>query len=144
MANYEEKGKIIITKYFENVNESIRLIARELKYPESTVRSVIHRYKDTLTVKRKSGSGRKPEFQNPTLAKRVVKAEEKKPNSTERELALKFQTSKRTVHKVLISQNRRAFRVQKSTNRSDQQASRAKAVHVSYTISIQEIKNDAL
>ena len=50
MSKQEEKRAIIITKYLENTNKSYRLIARELKFAESTVRTVIKRYKETLSI----------------------------------------------------------------------------------------------
>lgn len=126
MASQIEKRKIIISKYLEEPSKSINSIAKELKFPESTCRRVIKKYKESLSVDRVPGSGRKPGLSNPALAQKVVKYAEKYPNSSVRLIALKLDTSKSWVQKVLRINGLRSYKVQKSTNRSDQQARRAK------------------
>lgn len=127
MTKEEDNRKIIITKYLENVHKSVGLIAKELKFPKTTVYNVIKRYKQTLVVTRQPGSGRKCGWANTKQANRIVRTVERKPTSTVRELGVKFGVSKSLVQKILTARNLRAFRVQKSTNRTDQQAARAKS-----------------
>lgn len=126
MTKQEENRKLIIAKYLENTVKPVLQIAKDLKIAETTVRNVIKRYKESLTTNRKPGSGGKKGFRDPKLEQKVVRYAEKRPNATEREMALKFMTSKTTVHRICEKNKLKAFKVQKSTNRTDQQAQRAK------------------
>ena len=127
MTKEEDNRKIIITKYLENVHKSVGLIAKEINLPKTTVYNVIKSYKQTLVITRQSGSGRKSGWVNPKQANRIAQSVVRKPNSTVRELAAKFEVSKSLVQKNLTVRNLRSFQVQKSTNRTDQQAARAKS-----------------
>lgn len=60
------------------------------------------------------------------MASKVVRYCRKKPNATEREMAQKFGVSHSWIHKVLKRNGLRSFHVQKTANRNDQQAQRAK------------------
>lgn len=127
MSRTEVNRKLIITKFLDNPSLSQRQIARELKLPQSTVSDVIRRYKATQSVKRKRSGGRKPGILNQSLASKVVKYSKKNPNASIREMSQKFSASRSWVHKVLVSNNLKAYRVQKCANRNDQQALRAKS-----------------
>lgn len=126
MSKQEINRKKIITKFLENNNKSIRLIAKETKCAISTVSTVIKRYKETLTTARKSGSGRKSGFGDQKAVQKVTARAKKKPNSTLRELAKKTGISKSTVQRVLVKTGLKSYSVQKTANRNDQQAARAK------------------
>ena len=127
MTKEEDNRKIIITKYLENVHKSVGLIAKEINLPKTTVYNVIKSYKQTLVITRQPGSGRKSGWVNPKQANRIAQSVVRKPNSTVRELAAKFEVSKSLVQKNLTVRNLRSFQVQNSTNRTDQQAARAKS-----------------
>lgn len=101
MSKQEEKRKFIIAKYLENTSKPVLQIAKELKCAETTARNFIKRYKEMLTTNRKPGSAGKKGFSDPKLVQKVVRLVEKYPNATEREMALKFSTSKTTVHRIL-------------------------------------------
>lgn len=126
MTKQEETRRIIISKYLENPQKSVKMIAKELNFPNSTTSDVIKRYKETLSISRKPGSGGNRVVTDPKLAQKLVKYVEKNPNKSEREMAIKFNMSKSWIHKMLVKHNLRSFKVQKSVNRTDQQAQRAK------------------
>ena len=63
---------------------------------------------------------------NQTLARKVVVSVQKHPNSSERELAQKYQVSSGWIRKVMRVNDLTAYKIQKSANRNDQQAARAK------------------
>lgn len=77
-------------------------------------------------MKRKVGSGKKKEFLDPKLARKVIRYATNKPNATLREIAQKYGCSHTWVDKVLKRNGLRSFAVQKAANRNDQQAQRAK------------------
>ena len=104
----------------------MRLITGELKYRKSMVADVIKRYKETLTVERKPGSGRRRGFQSEPVSNRVVKTVKRKPNTSIRELSSKRGLSATWVREVLAIRNLQGFRVQKSVNRTAQQDQRTK------------------
>lgn len=126
MGRTQENREKIITNYLKNPFVSQRLLARNLELPQSTVNDVIRRYKTTLTVERNRAGGRKPGIVNQNLASKVINYVKKKPNATEREMALKFGVSPSWIRKVLLLANLKAFHVQKYANRNDQQSARAK------------------
>lgn len=126
MGKQEENRKKIITKYLENPQKSIRLIAKEVQCSPSTTSDVIKRYKETLTYIRKPGSGGKSRFTDNKLVQKISSLATRKPNSTVRELSQKTGTSKSNVHRILKKRGLNAYRVQKCANRNDLQATRAK------------------
>lgn len=126
ITKQEERRKIIISKYLENKNASINSIAKELKFPPSTVKTVINRFNQTFTTLRKTGSGRKKGFANPSKAQKVARYAQKNPDASLRNIALKFKVGKTWVADVLSAFDLKAYKVQKNANRNDQQAANAK------------------
>lgn len=126
MSKLEQNRKLIITKYLENPNKSIRLIAKELKLSPSTASDVIKRYKETLTYARKPGTGLKSGSLDKKAPAKVTACVKKKPNATVREIAQKTGISKSTVQRILVKSGLKSYCVQKTANRNDTQASKAK------------------
>ena len=63
---------------------------------------VIKRYKETLTMTRRPGSGRKSGLVDIKLADRVTKLVDQKPNSTVRELAVNSQLARHGHRRYLL------------------------------------------
>lgn len=126
MAKEKEQRDLIITKYLENPNTSLRSIGKALNIHHSTVTRVVKRFKDTKSTKRKVGSGHAKGFVNESLAKKVITYVQRKPSLSLRYLASKFGVSHTWVAKVLKSRGLRAYKVQKYANRNDTQAKTAK------------------
>lgn len=126
MSKTKENREKIITKFIENPLLSHREIARQLKLPKTTVNNVIKRYKETKTIERRPGGGRKSGVVNQSLATKIERYVRKNPGATERKIAQKFKVSKSWVHKVLRLSGLKAYKVQKTANCNDQQAARAK------------------
>ena len=93
---------------------------------QSTASRAIAGFKATKTTERQRAGGRKAGIVNQTLARKAVVFVQKHQNSTDRELALKYQVSGGWIHKVMRANNLTAYKIQKSANRNDQQAARAK------------------
>ena len=64
----------IVHKYLENPGASNRSIAKELKISYSTVTDVLKRYKATLSIERKPGSGLNQHKRKPDIYKQLVSA----------------------------------------------------------------------
>lgn len=126
MGKTKDNRDLIITKFLTDTTKPYNQIALELNFVPSTVSRVIRRFRETQTTERKRAGGRNLGNTQPKLASKVVDYVRQNPNSTERELAQKFKISKTWVNKVLRSSGLNAYKIQKSANRNDQQAARAK------------------
>lgn len=92
----------------------------------ATARNAIIKFKKQKSFKRKSGSGRKPGFQDPEVAKKVIRSLKANPNLSVRDLAKKHKISVFLVQKIKQKQGLRSFKAQKTSNRNDEQDQRAK------------------
>lgn len=110
----------------ENPNASFREIGKMLKIHHYTVSRVVKKFKAIKSTQRKPGSGKKPGFDNESLAKKVITATQRHPNYSFREIAQKFGVSHSLVAKVLRRGGMKSYKVQKHANRNDDQAQRAK------------------
>lgn len=126
MSKEEDQRRIIVAKYLDNQAASYRLIGKQLNIHHSTVSRVIKRFKETQSVERKPGTGKNSNSPNLTLARKVTKYAERKPNASLREIGQKFQISHTWVRKILLSSNLKTYKVQKHANRNDVQALKAK------------------
>ena len=61
-SNQDKKREKFFHFLVENPGASNKTISKELQIALRTVQSVVKRFKDTGTIKRKSGSGRKKGF----------------------------------------------------------------------------------
>lgn len=69
MANKElENRKLVTSTYLKNPKATQRSIAKACNLTQSTVNYILKRYKETLTVERKAGSGgaRTNKYKTPT------------------------------------------------------------------------------
>ena len=84
----------------ENPGVSNKIISKELLIALRTVQSGVKRLKDTGTIKRKSGSGRKKGLVRQDLVKKVKDALDRSPEISVRTLANKFKTNASTIKRV--------------------------------------------
>lgn len=82
-----ERRKLIVHKFHENPGVSNRKLAKSLNLDESTVRKVLKRYNDTLSIERAPRVYPKPMGRSPTMAKAVVRNAVRKPTSSLRQRA---------------------------------------------------------
>lgn len=116
----------IVRKYTENPNLSHNTIAKHLKVPKSTVTSVLKKYKETLSIDKKSGSGRKKGFESPETAAKVVNVFKRNPSLSVRDVAKKVNMSSSYVQKVRQQAGLQSFKVKIAPNRNDKQNKAAK------------------
>lgn len=119
------RRKLILHKYLENPTWSNTLIGKSLQIPKGTVRDVLARYKETLTVERAKGFGRKKGPVNPKLTKKLVKSAVKYPNMLLRDRAMKLGIFHTGVKLSFTREGYRSFSVIKSPNRNEKAATSA-------------------
>jgi DNA invertase Pin-like site-specific DNA recombinase len=109
-SNQKEKREIIVAHFLENPEESISLIARKLKFPKTTVYDVIKRFRDSCTVERRRGSGRKPGPVNATLCRKITRSFKLNPGLSDRDRAKRYGTSHTFVRKLRLKAGYKSFR----------------------------------
>lgn len=97
--NQEERRKKIIDKWLENPSRPNHFIAKNLNVARSTVDSVIKRYLETLTVKRKQKSGGKNGAHDKSLDKKIVGVIVKNRAMSSRDVARKCNTNQTMVQR---------------------------------------------
>lgn len=112
-----ETRKMILYKYQENPTLKPYKLAKQLKLPSSTVYKVINRFKRTLSIERKAGSGRKKGFADKNLEKLIVRSLKQHPELSDNDRALKYKTSRCTVLRIRRNHNFKSYRAQKAPNR---------------------------
>lgn len=117
----QENREKIVHKYWEDPAVSVCKIAKSLKLPRTTVRDVLKGYKETLTINRKPGSGRKPGTYNKKLYQKVRLSFKTNPGLSHRDRAKRFKTSYGTIRNVLKKAGLKSFKAIKYPNRSDKQ-----------------------
>lgn len=125
-SNEYEKRKLIVHKYVENPSRSGSSIAKELKLSKSTVNKVINRYKQSLSVDRKPGSGGKPGSRDKKLDLKVMKSLTNNPGLSIRDQGKKFGTSASNIVNIRLRNGHRSYRAIKKPNRTDKQELEAK------------------
>ena len=85
------------------------------------MQSVKKRFKDTGTIKRKSGSGRKKGFVRRDFAKKVKDALDRNPEISVRTLANKFKTSASTIQRVKRNCGYKSYKKKKVSRREKKQ-----------------------
>lgn len=121
-----ENRKKIIYKYLENPHVSASSIAKELTLNARTCQKVIKRYKDSMTIERKAGSGRKSGPVDCQLANKVIKSFKENPGLSLRDRAIKYKTSKSNVHRLRRRSGLKCYRAIKHPNRTEKQNLTAK------------------
>ena len=99
-SNQDKKRKIFLHFLVENPGVSHKTISKELQVALRTVQSVVKQFKDTGTIKRKSGSSRKKSFVQQNLVKKVKDSLDRNLEVSIQTLANKFKTSASIIQKV--------------------------------------------
>lgn len=116
-----EVRQMIVHKMMENLDLSGSSIAKLLKLPKSTVNGVIKRFKESLTVDRARGSGKKAGPADKKLTQKVLKSFMNNPGISIRDRAKKFNTSASNIFKIRSRCGYKSFRAIKQPNRNDKQ-----------------------
>ena len=114
----------IVHKWLENPDLSCALIAKTLKLPRRTVSDVIKRYKETLSIESKPGSGRKKGNVDKKLAQKIRRSVKTNPGLSYRDRAKKLGTSKSTVYRTCQRASYKSYKAIKMPNRNDKQSVR--------------------
>ena len=121
-----ENRKLILHKYNENPSWTILRIAKSLKMSHKTVGNVINRFKQTLSIERAEGSGKKPGPQGKKLAKKIIQSVKSNPGLSDRDRANKIKTSVSNVRRTQKRESYGSYHVIKTPNRSDKQSESTK------------------
>ena len=100
MSSNQDKQEKILYFLVENPGASNKTITKELLIALRAVHSIVKRFKDTGTIKRKSGNGRKKGFVRRDLVKKVKDALDRNPEISVRTFANKFKTNASTIQRV--------------------------------------------
>ena len=119
--NEEERRQVIISKWLENPQRANHFIAKELKFPRSTVDLVLNRYFETLTTSRKPGTGRKVGSHDEKLGKKVVAAIKAKRCMSVRDVGKKCRTTPKLVQKTKQRKGMKTHKKQKIPKVSEKQ-----------------------
>lgn len=126
ISKQRDNREIIVRKHHENPGMSHNDMAKSLKIAKSTVTSVLKKYKETLSIDKKKGSGRKKGFVSQKKAKSVLAALKRNPGLSVRDVAKKVCMSSSYVQKVRKQAGLQSFKVNAAPNRNDKQNKTAK------------------
>lgn len=124
--------KSIVSKYLENPNLSGSSITKSLKLPKATVNSVIRKFKETLSIERKPGSGRKAGPANKELTQKVIRSIKQNPGLSDGDRAQRFGTSWNIVRRIRLKAGLESNRAMKQPNRTAKSSAakkQARALH---------------
>lgn len=121
------RRKVIVHKFNENPGLSKRKLAKSLQFPESTVRKVIKRYKETLSIERSPRVYHKPLVRNRTIAKTIIRDVVKHPNRGRKKRARDLGTTEGIVRNTLRKEGYKAYHVIKAPRRNDKQCRTVKS-----------------
>jgi Winged helix-turn-helix DNA-binding len=97
--NRVENRKTIISKWLQNPKRPVHFIAKELNFPRTTVRSVIDRYLETLTVDQKPQSRPKYGPHDRNLDSKILRTIKRNPCMSTRDIAKKTGTTQPMVQR---------------------------------------------
>jgi transposase len=127
MASSEcQQRELILLKHTEKPDLSYRALSKLLKCPQSTVCSVLKKFRERLTVERKSGSGGKQGVKDKRKEARVLPLFTANPKLSSRDVARKVQMSQSYVQKVKSRAGLKSFKAQAAPNRDARQNLSAK------------------
>lgn len=86
----QERAEAILRVSIQNPEGKASWIAKELNFPERTVRNVLKRLSETGSTQRKLGSGRKAGTGDVKREKKIIAALHRNPNLSNRDLGSKF------------------------------------------------------
>lgn len=122
-----EVRKKILNIFNENPKMSQSKIAKTLGIAKSTVQNVLFNFRKTLTVERKSGSGRKAGPVDKKLAKKIVDTFKRNPSLSNSDVADKCSVSKSYVQKIKKNAGLKSYKVTTTPNRDEKQEISAKS-----------------
>lgn len=120
--DFENRQKIV-HKFNENPTWSHSMIAKSIGIPKSTVGNVLRRFKETLTIERKKGQGRKSGPANKNLHQKIIRSFKQNPGLSNRKRAERLQTSEWTVRKTKLRGGYTSYKSIKIPNRNEKQSS---------------------
>lgn len=118
MDNQEKVRELIIKIFNEFQCRPYKTIARQAGVSRQTVSRVIKKYKEQLTIKRKSGCGRKSGFSDRKKAEKIKRIFAKNPNVSGRKVAHLANCSETSVRKVKKEAGLKTYKVQKVPDRN--------------------------
>lgn len=118
MSNQQDVRKLIVNIFNENPSCRYKTIARLANVSRNTVSRVIKTYKQSLTIDRKPGSGRKSGFSDRKMAEKIKRMLFKYPYLSGRKVAQKAKCSETSVRKVEKEAGLRTYKVQKVPDRN--------------------------
>lgn len=121
-----EIRKLVLRKFIENSSLSGRSIAKDLKLHQGTVNHILKRYKKSLSIERRTGSGGNHTTRNKQLAQKIIRSIKQNPGLSDSDRAKKLNTSRSTVRRTRLKAGFKSYRAIKHPNRSDKQSSVAK------------------
>lgn len=116
-----ENRKKIVHRFLENPQLPAYKIAKSLKLPRSTVQKVLKRYKQTLSINRAPGSGRKVGSHNKKLYKAVMRSFQENPGMSNCDRAKKFHTNESNIRNIRDKAGMKSYKAIKYPNRTDKQ-----------------------
>lgn len=119
--NQLERRKIVIDKWLENTDRPTSLIAKDLKMARSSVKSIIDKHVECLSIARKPGSGRKSGPSDPKLHRKVVRTIRANRSMSQRDLAKKCGTSQRLIQKTMQREGMKSYKKVKVPRVSEKQ-----------------------
>lgn len=121
-----ERRKSILNEHLKNLKMSHRKLAKKLKFPYSTVNSVLKRFYERLSIDREPGCGRKGKPVDGKKEKKVVQLFKSNPKMSSRDMAKKIRMSQSYVQKAKSRAALRSFKAQSGPDRSAAQNISAK------------------
>lgn len=118
MYSEKEVREKIIKIFLKNPLWPYRKIAKELKVHRNTVSRAIKKYREDLTIDRKSGSGRKKGLTDIRKAKQIEQQFQRSPNTSNRKAARKYKCSDFFVRSVKANAKLKSYKVQKVPDRN--------------------------
>lgn len=111
--------KKILNKFIENPDLSGGAIAESLKMNRTTVNGVIKRYKETMSVKRKPGSGGKRGGTNEKTVQMLLQSFKDNPEFSDNDRAKRYGTSRSYVAKLRANSGIKSYHATKKPIRND-------------------------
>lgn len=96
----KEKREKILRNFIQNPSWPISSIAKECEMSRRTTANVIKRFRDSGTIERRPGSGRKVGSGNTIREKKIVEDLKKNPELSLRDLGRKYGTSHSNVLRI--------------------------------------------
>ena len=116
-----ERRKKIVHKHLENPTWPQIKIAKSLGVSKSTVGDVLKKFKETLSIERKVGSGRKKGPVDKQLHRKIVRSFKVNPGLSDRDRAKRYGTSSKLIWKSRLRSGMHSYHAIRQPNRNDKQ-----------------------